>query len=144
MRMAERLQFIKTTLEHRDPLAAKAIAKRSIRPFFTPMTAGLLSKDKGKLAKIIPATACISENGRAERQYIAKNFHIEMVVTSHDPKRINFSENTSIHECLVIGKRSANYDQPTRFIQLVAYPNNVKEAEALIDAIQSGEAWGIV
>ena len=138
--LTERLQFIKTTLAHRDPAAAKAVGRGSIRPYFTPLTSGLLSKDKGKLAKIIPATACTSENGRAERQYIANNFHIEMVVTSHDPKRINFSENTSIHECLVIGKRSANYDQPTRFIQLVAYPNNVKEAETLIDKIQSGDA----
>ena len=63
-----------------------------------------------------------------------------MVVTSHDPKRINFSENTSIHECLVIGRRSENNDKPTRFIQLAAYPNNVKQAEQLIDEIHSGDA----
>ena len=138
--MATRLQDIKATLQKRDPAAARAIAKRSIRPYFTPLTAGMV-KSGGKLAKIIPATACTSENGRAERQYIANNFHVEIVVTSHDPKRVNFSESTSIHECLVIGTRGGNADnKPTRFIQLVAYPSNVSEVEALIDAIQKNSA----
>ena len=63
-----------------------------------------------------------------------------MVVTSHDPKRVNFSENTSIHECLVIGRRNEDNEKPTRFIQLTAYPNNIKQAEELIDKIQSSEA----
>ena len=138
--MTERLQFIKSTLEERDPAAAKAVGKRSIQPFFTPLTTRLLSKDRGKLAKIIPTTVCIAENARTQRQYLANNFHIEMVVTSHDSKRVNFSENTSINECLVIGRRSADNDKPTRFIQLVAYPNTVKEVEALIEKIQSGDA----
>ena len=61
-----------------------------------------------------------------------------MVVTSHDPKRINFSENTNIHECLVIGKRNKNHDKPTRFIQLATFPNNAKQAEKIIDEIQNG------
>ena len=138
--MTERLQFIKSTLEERDPAAAKAVGKRSIQPFFTPLTTRLLSKDRGKLAKIIPTTVCIAENARTQRQYLANNFHIEMVVTSHDSKRVNFSENTSINECLVIGRRSADNDKPTRFIQLVAYPNTVKEVEVLIEKIQSGDA----
>ncbi len=141
--MATRLQYIKASLGERDLAAEKAIGKRSIQPFFTPLTTGLLSKNKGKLAKIIPATACTAKNARTQRQYLADNFHIEMVVTSHDPKRINFSENTSIHECLVIGKRSAHNDKPTRFIQLATYPNSVKEAEALIDKIQNGDAGGL-
>ena len=137
--MVKRLLSIKNTLEKRDPAAANALAKMSIQPYFTPLANSLLSKDKGKLAKIIPATVCTAENARTQRQYLANNFHIEMVVTSHDPKHINFSENTSIHECLVIGKRSADNDKPTRFVQLVTYPNNVKDAEALIDAIHGGE-----
>ena len=140
--MGKRLQYIKATLDQRDPKAAVALGKRSIRPFFTPLTNGLLSAEKGKLAKIIPATACTSENGRTERQYIANNFNIEMVVTSHDPKHVNFSENTSIHECLVVGSRNPDKDQPTRFIQLAAYPKDVKETETLIDAIQNNAGGG--
>ncbi len=140
--MRDRLQFIKSTLDQRDPRAAVALGKRSIRPFFTPLTNSLLSAQKGKLAKVIPATACTSENGKTERQYLANNFNIEMVVTSHDPKHVNFSENTSIHECLVMGSRNTDKNQPTRFIQLAAYPKDVKEAETLIDAIQNNAGGG--
>ena len=140
--MVERLQYIKTTLDQRDQKAAVAVGRGSIGPFFTPLTNGLLAAEKGKLAKVIPATACTSENGRTERQYLTNNFHIEMVVTSHDPKHVNFSENTSIHECLVIGNRNLDKDQPTRFIQLAAYPKDVKETETLIDAIQNNAGGG--
>ncbi|MDD9821395.1 MAG: DEAD/DEAH box helicase family protein [Gammaproteobacteria bacterium] len=135
--MRDRLQLIKSTLEERDREAANAVAERSIQPFFTPLATGLLSKE-GKLAKVVPATVCTSENARAQRQYLANNFHIEMVVTSHDPKRVNFSENTSIHECLVIGKRGADNDKPTRFIQLAEYPRDVKITDQLISAIENG------
>ena len=138
--MRERLQLIKTTLEQTDPKAAQAIGKRTVRPFFTPLTCSLLSANQGKLAKILPATAMTSENGRTERQYLADNFHIELVVTSHDPKHVNFSENTAIHECLVIGTCAKDNRKPTRFIQLARYPNDVKAAEELIDAINSGDA----
>jgi len=136
--MVERLQKIKTKLEKRDPKAADAVARGSIRPFFTPLTTGLLSRN-GRLAKVIPATACTSDNGRAERQYIADNFHVEMVITSHDPKRINFSENTAVHECLLIGKRGDGNTKPTRFIQLAEYPSDVNAADQLIAAIENGD-----
>jgi len=136
-----RLQSIRTTLEKRDPAGAKAIGKRSIRPFFTPLATGLLSGG-GRLAKILPVTAVTSKNGETERQYIADNFHVEMVVTSHDPKRINFSENTAVHECLVIGKRGAGNDKPTRVTQLAEYPSDVKVADKLIAAIENGGGGG--
>jgi len=136
--MRERLLSIRTDLEKRDSESAKAIAKRSIRPFFTPL-ATRLSKNRGKLAKVVPVTTCTSENGRAERQYIADNFHVEMVVTSHDPKHVNFSENTAVHECLLIGKRGAGNDKPTRFIQLAEYPGDVNAADQLIAAIENGD-----
>ena len=136
--MRQRLQLIKTELAARDPAAEGAISMGSISPFFTPLAKSLLSKDGGKLAKIIPATACTSKNGRNERQYIAAHHHIEMIITSHDPKYVNFSENTSIHECLIIGTRGKTNKEPTRFIQLAKYPSDVKEADELLAAIESG------
>ena len=136
--MTSRLQSIKSDLEKHEPDIAQSIGKGSIQPYFTPLARNLLSD--GKLAKIIPATVCTSENARAQRKYLAANYHIETVVTSHDPRHVNFSENTSIHECLVIGTRNENNSLPTRFIQLAKYPNEIKAAEQLLDAIQSGES----
>lgn len=140
--MDKRLQSLKVYLGENDPDAAKAIAKGSIQPFFTPLINNLVSDKKGMFAKIIPATLCTAENPRGQRQYLAKNFHIEMVITSHDPKRINFSENTSIHECLVIGRRKQGNSKPTRFIQLAKYPDDVKATDKLIAAIENGKAEG--
>ena len=77
-------------------------------------------------------------NAIGQRKYIAKYHHIEMVITSHDPKRVNFSENTAIHECLLVARRQTDRNNPTRFIQLARYPADVTQTETLIDAIQSG------
>ena len=133
--MGDRLRIIRSSLEGKDISASSAINKGSIQPYFTPLANGLVSKENGKLAKIIPATMCISENGRVQRKYIANNFHVDLIVTSHDPKHINFSENTKIHECLVIGSRNKDNNSPTRFIQLAKYPNNVEETDELVRSI---------
>ena len=74
-------------------------------------------------------------------------FHIETIVTSHDPARINFSENTSIHESLVIARRSpvGQGRGPSRFISLARMPRDTHEAILLSDLINRGEDladWG--
>ena len=138
--MTKRLKFLKDELQKHEPAVASAIGRGSVRPFFTPLVTGFLPEASGKVAKVVPATACTSENGRDERQYIAKNYHIEKVVTLHDPRQPNFSENTSIHECLIIGARNENNSLQTRFIQIAKYPSTVEAVDELIDAIQCGKA----
>ena len=145
--MDERLTYIKGRLKESDPSAAAAIVGQSVGPYFTPLGNALLSQGRrGRLAKVIPATACTAKNGRVERQYLATNYHIDMIITSHDPKKINFSENTSIHECLLVGTREKNTSKATRFIQLCKYPDGARAedklqaADCLLDAIQGDEA----
>ena len=81
-------------LTHVDPQAGQVIDANSIRT------------SAGTLAKILPATGCVGASGLEERRFFADRFHIERIITSHDPKRINFSENTAIHECLLIARRA--------------------------------------
>ena len=52
-------------------------------------------------------TACTAASGREERQFFASRFWIKYVVMCHDPKNINFSQETNINECLLIGTRAA-------------------------------------
>ncbi len=145
--MDERLKQIHQHVIDYEPDTDKVIGKRSIGPYFNPVAHRLINKNKGVLAKVIPSTACTSENGRDERRYLAKHFHIEMVVTSHDPKNINFSENTNIHECLLVARRFTGSRPPTRFIQLIKNPqdsdsthaNRLTATDKLIEAIQSGQ-----
>ena len=89
----------------RDSEAGEVITANSIRTFFTPLADLLIRNTPGLAAMVIPTTACTGSSGVAERRFLAERFHIETVVTSHDPRRPNFSENTAIHESLLICRR---------------------------------------
>ena len=123
-----------------DELAG-VVTANSIATFFTPLADLLLNDATGTLAKVIPTTACTGTSGAAERRFLAAKFHVETVVTSHDPRRPNFSENTSIHESLLICRRRTNRDsqRTTRFVALRSMPSTRNEATECVEAIQSGD-----
>ena len=94
---------------------------------------------------MLPVTGCTGAAGVAERRFLAKRFHIERIVTTHDPRRIAFSENTGIHECLLICRRHpAERQPPTEFVSLRRMPENAEQAAEAADAISSGRIgdWG--
>ncbi|MCY4213015.1 MAG: DEAD/DEAH box helicase family protein [Gammaproteobacteria bacterium] len=133
---------IQQYLEHMDSAIRGVVTANSIGTFFTPLADALLNDKRGTLAKVIPTTACTNTSGLAERRFLAERFHIETVVTSHDPRRPNFSENTSIHESLLICRRrdgdTGGVDQPTRFVALRTMPTTPDEAIEAIEAIETG------
>ena len=136
---------IRDRLQRCDPAAAGAITTNSIRTFFTPLAEGLLNSHHGVLAKVLPVTACTGAAGLAERRFLAERFHVERIVTTHDPRRIAFSENTTIHECLLVCRRHTTEDQPpTEFVSLRRMPGNAEEAIEATDAIATGQLgdWG--
>ena len=138
---------IRDRLHERDPGAAAVITTNSVRTFFTPLAEKLLRSDRAFLAKVLPVTACTGASGVAERRFLAERFHIERIVTTHDPKRIAFSENTSIHESLLICRRRPREDRPpTEFVSLRKMPSSSEEAIEVADAIAAGrvEDWGRV
>lgn len=145
--MRERLKEIKNHPKAVDSGAESSISKNSIQPFFTVLANKLIEGKSGHLFKVMPATVATSNNAQQQRRYLASNFHIEIIITSHDPKNINFSESTSIHECLLIGRRypqnkpEAN-SKETRFIQLTKFPQDIDEAQKLIESINSNTQKG--
>ncbi|MXY57990.1 MAG: N-6 DNA methylase [Gammaproteobacteria bacterium] len=138
---------IRDRLQKSDAAAGAVITTNSISTFFTPLADQLLARDRGVLAKVIPATACIGASGLNERKFLAERFHIERIVTTHDPRRINFSENTSIHECLLICRRwPGGRRPPTKFVSLRQMPATLADAGEASDVIASGSpgTWGSV
>ena len=132
---------IREKLKQRDKAAGEAIDSNSISTFFTPLADRLLNPRSGTLAKVMPVTACINASGATERKFLADRFHIERVITSHDPKHVNFSYQTDIHECLMICRRHNGGDKlPTEFVSLRKMPKNAKEAIDTADAIANGNA----
>ena len=122
-----------------DTAHREAINQSTIDTFFTPIADRLLN-DKGTLAIVKPYTACLAPASKGQRNLLTdpERFHLELVVTSHDNRRIYFSENTDIHECLIVARRSApdTKDQPTAFVSLAENPSTASEAHYLARAIR--------
>ena len=121
-----------------DPAHRKAIHQSTIGTFFTPI-ADILLNSTGTLAVVKPFTVCTNASGKYERNLLtdSKRFHLELVVTSHDNRRIHFSENTNIHESLIIARRPTlkNESKMTAFISLAENPESASEAHYLAKAI---------
>ena len=144
----QREMVVADLVSTRDKSAANAIDQGSVSTFFSPLADLLAKPDAATLAKVVPTTALTNSSGAAERIFLAERFHIETIVTSHDPKRINFSENTAIHESLIIARRpdSGSVRQPTRFVSLARMPDDPHEAILLSDLITRSEpldSWGM-
>ena len=140
--LQEREIKIAKFLEQRDPSAFRAIDQTGVRTFFTPLADVLLKNAAATFASVVPTTALTSSSGTPERTFLAERFQIETIVTSHDPKRMNFSENTSIHESLIVARRPGAERAATRFVSLARMPQDTHEAILLSDLINRGQPLG--
>ena len=107
--------------------------------------------EDGTLAAVLPLVGATDASGLGIRRYLASKYHVETIVTSHDPTRIYFSENTSIGEMLLVCRRwadSGGPKPPTRVVNLAVNPSTPAEAVSVARAIESGEVqrdgWGTV
>ena len=139
-RMQHQELEIKREIRAADAAAAELIDLNSVRTFFTPLAEALLHEESGVLGKVLPTTACTSTSGIDERKFLAERFHIDMIVTSHDPKHPNFSVNTAIHESLLICRRRAKDDEPraTSFVALNHMPRNSGEVADWLNSTHEG------
>ena len=103
----------------------------------------LAKDDVGAVAVVLPLVGATNYATMGMRRRLAARFHVETIVTSHDPERIYFSENTDIGEMLVICRRwPADQDSkpPTRVVNLARNPATPAEAMSLAWAIADGTA----
>ena len=100
----------------------------------------LARSDTGAMAVVLPLVGATNYATMGMRQYLAQRFHVETVVTSHDPERIYFSENTDIGEMLVICRRwpDGKGSKPsTRVVNLARNPATPAEAISVAWAIEN-------
>ena len=144
-RVQEREKEVVDFVSKRDPEAGDVIAHTNAHSFFTPLADMLLKKETGVFAEVLPTAALVGASVRQRRLFLANRFQIETIITSHDPSRVNFSENTDIHESLFIARRSDAERKPTRFISLGRMPRDAHEAMLVADMINQGKIsteWG--
>ena len=72
---------------------------------FLLLADSIAKSQTGTVASILPSVIATNASGLEIRKYLAKKFYIETILTSHDPTRIYFSENTSIGEMLLVCRR---------------------------------------
>lgn len=146
-RMRQREQAICREVEERQGGEAAALIDfNSIETFFAPLADHLVRREGGTLAQVMPATACVGASALAKRQYLARRFHIETLVTCHARSRFAFSASTSIHECLMVCRRPAGDTvPPTRIVVLKRNPANADEVAELVRALRGDgdlSVWG--
>ncbi len=101
---------------------------------FLALADKIVKSQSGTIAVVLPLVGATNYATREMRIHLAKKFHIDTIVTSHDPTRIYFSENTSIGEMLLVCRRSTCRTAPppnlhTKIVNL--YENPATPAEAL-------------
>ncbi|MBL3677648.1 MAG: hypothetical protein JKP92_09160 [Alphaproteobacteria bacterium] len=87
-------------------------------------------KPGGRLAFVLPSALVSGEAWAPTRELLARKYHLETVVISHDSERPNFSENTDLSELLFVARRRVNGEKagPTTFINLWRVPPTVHGA----------------
>ena len=125
-----------------DEAHRNIINQTALGSFFIPIADTLLKRDNGTLAMIYPFAFCTAPSQKETRAFLTDpaRFHLELVITSHDNRRIFFSDSTRIHECLVVARRTGYYTVPpthTHFVSLAENPPTPNGARQLAKAIRA-------
>ena len=119
--------------------AVRASATAGLGAAFIAAASPRLRPGEGRLALVLPATVCTGPSWQQTRALIENDFSLDMVVTSHDPLRWNFSDSTDLSEALLIATRRAANDSAserrTTFVNLWGNPKGLLEAGRFADAI---------
>ena len=85
----------------------------------------------GVIAFVLPRNLLSGISWFLARMLLASKFHLRYVIVSSDAEKgYNFSENTSLSECLIVAKRTDEHrpDEETVFINLLRKPKSALEA----------------
>ena len=148
--LSKRADQMENKLVQADPLLEGFADKKSTRPLFAGLADRCLRDSSGILTMISPTIALTAVGGQLERQAFARRYHIHTVLTSHQPRNINMSQNTAINESILVMAKHDGLKQATRFVNLDRMPVDDDEVAALHDALlncQEGmleHGWGEV
>ena len=149
-RLRTRVDEMEQNLVRNDRDMDDFVDKNSIRPLFTALADKCVGHSNGVLTMVSPTIALSATSGQHERRVLAQRFHIDTVVTCHQPRNINLSQNTNINESIMVARRNEGPNPPTRFIHLDRMPSDEGEVEDLhrsLLACEQGQienGWGEV
>ena len=116
----------------------KASSTAGLGAAFVAAASPKLRPGEGRLALVLPVTVCTGPSWSQTRALVESDFALDIVVTSHDPERWNFSDSTDLSEALLVAtRRPANGDDVkhrTTFVNLWRNPKGVLDAHLVADA----------
>ena len=119
----------------------QASATAGLGAAFVATASPRLRPGEGRLALVLPATVCTGPSWQQTRFLFEKDFVLDMVITSHDPARWNFSDSANFSECLLIATRRPNKndgtERHTTFVNLWRNPTGVLDAHRVAQAVTS-------
>ena len=134
---AERRQ-LQTELSRRLK-SRQASATAGLGAAFVAAAAPKLRPGEGRLALVLPATVCTGPSWGQTRSLIERDFTLDMVISSHDPRRWNFSDSTDLSEALLVATRRPEAgdsgEHRTTFVNLWQNPDGVLDAHRVAQAI---------
>ena len=117
----------------------QASATAGLGAAFVAAAVPKLEPGEGRLALVLPLTVCTGPSWAQTRALIEQEFTLDVVITSHDPQRWNFSDSTDLSEALLIATRRPR--QPakagfrTTFVNLWRNPDGVVDAHRVAQAV---------
>ena len=117
----------------------QASATAGLGAAFVAAASPKLRPGEGRLALVLPATVCTGSSWSQTRALIENDYTLDVVVTSHDPERWNFSDSTDLSEALLIATRRPDngndVDHRTTFVNLWQNPKGILDAHLVADAV---------
>ena len=117
----------------------QASATAGLGAAFVAAASPKLRPGEGRLALVLPATVCTGPSWAQTRALIERDFDLDVVITSHDPLRWNFSDSTDLSEALLIATRRAEGEtselRRTTFVNLWQNPDGVLDAHRIAQAV---------
>ena len=123
--------------------ANKPVHLSSIGSAFLVLADYMRKTNTGSIAAVMPLVAATNKSGFEIRRFLGRNYHVEYIITSHDPDRIYFSENTNIGEMLLVCRawRVGKERKPhTKVVNLAQNPSTPADAISVAWAIENGTA----
>ena len=137
-----RAQESKMKARERHIFANKPVHLSSNGNPFLVLADYIRKAERSSIAAILPLVTATNASALEIRRFLARNYHIEFIVASHDPERIYFSENTSIGEMLLVCRQwsisNGEPKPPTQVVNLSINPATPAEAIVTAAAIGNG------
>ena len=106
--------------------------------------ANIRVKEDGKICFVLPKSLLTGVSWFLARALLASRYHVEYLIVSYDSENgYNFSESTSLSECLLVAKRVREHqgNEVTKFVTLLNKPRTSVEGIALANEIEVGEDY---